>query len=208
MKNLKKMACIGLALLFALSITACGNKNSTDGNVSTVSSTTQNTEEPKTYTIGNLTVTEVMAILKDLTLNDGLLISLTKDGTNEEYHSAEYRITTSKGTKLGSISVSSDLENKAASLRVSWNYNKTTADRNKSLTAAAKTIIIACWPDYTEEYLKVVEETVAFETSFLNAFRNENTTYASGAIGGSISVGIVDGIVTFAIFYPNLIENV
>ncbi len=209
MNFFKKTLCFIISAGIVCSFSACGknNKNNTNSTLSTVS------EEEKPpinneFTIGNLTVLQIKDILDKTVLEDGLVLEKSEDNTDKEYHSITYVIKDSKGKKQATVSANSDLENKAASFSVSWDYNKATAELNTSLAKASKTLVTSVWPDYSEEYMGYVSKNVSFETSYLNAFRNENMTYTANAVSGFISAGMSSGKVTFTVVYANLVENV
>lgn len=210
MNILKRFMYLSLCGILIFCLSACGKKEGndsviTDGTASTVS---DDSNTPY-FTIGNLTVKEIMTVFSGISLNDSLVLSLVTDGTDTEYHHAEYEIKDESGNQLATVSTSSDLENKAASVSISWNYNDMDEQTNTKIVAASKTIITSVWPDYSEEALSLVEKTVRFETGFLNAFRNETRAYtANSKTGGFISANMSGGYATFTILYPNLIENV
>ncbi len=209
MKTFKNFICLLLAVTIFCCFTACG-KDNTNANKDNQSVNSEQVDENKitAYTIGNLTVLQIKEILGNLNLNDGLKLELTHDNTKDQYHSLTYSIKDADGKKRASINATSDLENKAASFSITWKYNDSTAAQNEALSKASETMIIAVWPDYSEEYMEFVEKTVSFKTSYLNAFRNENTTYTANATSGFISAGMSAGNVTFTINYANLVENV
>ncbi len=209
MKILKSIIYILLIFCMTISFISCGKKGEVineNSNTLETESTTQN--KITKYTIGNLTVINIKDILDKTSLNDELKLELTNDKTNDQFCSIEYSIKDKSGKKMATVFANSDLENKASSFSITWDYNNSTANENEVLVKATEILIISVWPDYSEEYMEYVVKTVAFKTSFLNAFRNENTAYTANAVSGFISAGISAGKVTYTISYANLVENV
>ncbi len=207
MNFIKRSACLLLAVVILLGLTACGKEK--DDASSAESTVSKAPEKDTKFTIGNLTVVDIMKNLNEITLNDGLTLSLTVDGTDAELDTAEYEIKGSDGKVRATVTVNSDLENKAATFMVLWDYGKYNNDENQALATAAKTLVIAVWPDYTEDYMTKVEYKLRFETSFLNALKDKNISYTANAVGsGYISAGMSSNNVYYTISYPNLVENV
>lgn len=207
MNFIKRAVCLLLAVVIFAGLTACGKKK--DDVASTESTASKAPERDTKFTIGNLTVVDIIGKLSEIILNDGLTLSLTVDGTDAELDTAEYAIKDSDGKVRATVTVNSDLENKAATFMVLWDYSKYTNDENQALATAAKTLVIAVWPDYTEDYMAKVEYKLRFETSFLNALKDKNVSYTANAVGsGYISAGMSSNNVYYTISYPNLVENV
>ncbi len=205
MNIFKKAICLSMCAVLIFSLSACKKDSSQNDNSTTVSNNNPYTD----FTINNTSVKDIMDRLSETTLNDGLSLSLINDGTDQQFHSFVYEIKDSEGNKRATVTASSDLENKAAQLKISWNYNETSDTLNASLVAACKTIVIAAWPNYSEEAMAVVEKTVRFDTSFFNAFSDETRVYtANASTGGFISGSISGGHIFISVCYPNLIENV
>ena len=201
----KKMIFLSICAILIFGLSACKKDNGQN-----VNDTASKVSNPNTdFSIGNTTVKEIMNKFSEISLNDGLVLSLTTDGTSDEYHSFLYEIKDSEGVSLATVNASSDTENKLAMFSIFWDYKKADSKTNASLIAASKTLIIAAWPDYSEESMAVVEKTIRFDTSYFNALRNKNINYtANAAIGGYISAGMLSGRVSVSICYPDLVENV
>lgn len=206
--NLKKLLCITFSAALLLSFTACDDEKEDKGGESAASSTVS--QISKVITLGNTTVKEIAEKAAALDLKNGLKLSVTEDRLDGEYASIRYEIIDEQGTALAKVTAGSDLENKAASFAVSWNYAEYETEVNSKLLSAVKVLLTAAWPEYSESNYESLEQNFRLETDFIDRYIDINIAEAAPASGSSgfISMGMSSGSFKLTIVYPDLVENV
>ena len=202
---MKRLLCLVIAVLITVSLTACGG-----GNENSASANSAGSDEsvPQFFTIGNLTVAEISQKLKATVLENGYTVSVKEENLDAQSPYLMFSIIDASGAEAAVINSYSDLERKASDFSISWNYTDNDDNENTALIAVAKTLIIAMWPDYTDDGMKIVEETVLFTSDEINKIKDTNTMLCASGYEGYISLGMSLGRITFAIRYPNVVENV
>lgn len=203
---MKRILSVFVVIIAVFSLASCGSDNGSS-NASDAQSTASTMSEITEYTIGNTTAKELSGKISALQYPDGFTCELKDDGLGNEYASAGYIVRSSDGKEM-SVNISSDLENKAANVMMSWNYKECSADVNTSFVEISKSIVIASWPDYSKEAMNVVEKMCKFTPEHFKAISNQNISKTSNAVSGYIAIGMSSGKAYVTICYPNLVENV
>lgn len=203
---MKKILSVLIAVFAVLSLASCGSNNSSS-NASDAQSAASTVSEITEYTIGNTTAKELSGKISALQYPDGFTCELKDDGLGNEYASAEYTVKSKDGKEM-SVRISSDLENKAANVMMSWSYKDCSAEVNTSFVEISKNIVIASWPDYSEDGMKVVEKMCKFTPEHFKSISSKNISETANAVSGYIAIGMSSGMAYVTICYPNLVENV
>lgn len=205
--NIKKLICIVCSAAILLALTACGEKSDSDkaGDPSSAASVPN-----KLITLGNTTVKEISEKLEALDLEDGFTLSLAEDRLGGEYAYVKYELLDSSKKTLATISSGSDLENKAASFAVGWNYAENTSELNAKLLDASKLLLKAAWNEYSEDNYKTLEQSFKLTVDYIDRFADMNITETAPTASGSgfISFIMSSGHFKLMVSYPNLVENV
>lgn len=202
---MRKICIAIIAVLALLSFASCGKKDvsSTDSVSSNESVIQKNTE----FTIGNTTAKELSEKIPAVTLPDGYSVEMTENGLDSEQAYVSFKVKSGDGNEM-EISVRSDLENKAAGMMIMWDFNKCSEETNTAFIEISKNTVIASWPDYSEEYMELVEKNFKFTYEYFNSISSKNVSKTANAVSGFISVGMSSNTAIVNVCYPDLVENV
>lgn len=200
---MKKILSLIFAICLTVSITAC-NSNS---NITTSANSNLNESQIKYFSIGELDFSEVSVRLNAISLKNNYRILPKENTDTSSNQKLLYAVNDLEGKEVINIEASANSENKALGFTVSWKYDDYNDDINRIFIDLAKSIIIAAWPDYSEENLELLSQYLVFTLDEVKYLENKNKMIVAPATTGSIFIEMFNGYLTYGIKYPHIVTD-
>lgn len=199
---MKKLLCILLAAAMLLLFASCESEK-------TESVESEVTSEPVAEFIstGNLTVSDISQKLNELGTVNGFGFTVKQDKTDSSSPYIIFAVNDASGEEAAEIDARSDLEKKAASFTIKWNYAESDAI-NAELLAVSRALLIEMWPEYDDSQMRLVEKTFSFSKDDVDKLVETNVMKATPGSNGYVYLNMSLGKISIGIKYSNTEEFV